>query len=192
LWRQLLILSGFLLIAGALCAQRSVNPPEPVTSWDGQKASYSSTFSGASVAGDTVVLTGSASRTIRVTRVNLSGCTISTAAYVTVNLNKHTTADTAGTTAAMTTSLRDSNDAAASATITGYSVAPTAGTSTTAAILRIFASTTTTVGTSPQFYIFGLEPGSRAIVLRGTTQQFAVNFGTAAVTCGITVVWTEE
>lgn len=193
---------------GAATAQ-SVNPtigiyqgpflfdPSPVVApIDGQKATYTSNLSSlaTNLAGDSFVLTGSATRTVRVTRVDI-GLQITTAATVSTELRlvKRLTADTVGTAAGtVTTGQVDSGDPTQTATVTAYTAAPTAG--TLGAIFRA-VKLPLAVGNYSWMYDFGNRP-SRAPVLRGAAQQFAIN-QLAIATTGVfawtyTIEWTEE
>lgn len=171
--------------------------PSPIVApIDGQKATYTSNLSGlaTNLAGDSFVLTGSATRTVRVTRVDIS-LQVTTAATVGTELRliKRTTADSAGTAGGtVTTGPLDTTDPAATAVVTAYTVAPTPG--TTGAIVRA-TRMPLAVGNYNWLYDFGNRP-SRAPVLRGTTQQFAIN-QLAVATTGVfawtyTIEWTEE
>lgn len=161
---------------------------------DGNKASYSASVTGAAgVVGDTLTLTGSATKTIRVTRLSLTG--IATAATdLDIQVIKRSTADTAGTSSGVTACPHDSANSAASATALLYTVAPTPGTpvGTPIRAAKVFAATAATAPVI-QSWDFGNGP-KQGIVLRGIAQVIAVNFS-AALTGGsfdIDIEWTEE
>lgn len=162
---------------------------------DGNKATYAAVVFGITpVAGDTLVLTGSASKTIRVTRIEISGTATATTEIM-CQAVKRTTADTGGTTGtAPTVVLLDSSDPAPSATIALYTVAPTPGTGAAVRSRALFVdvSAATTVGDAISWE-FGNGP-KRAIVLRGTSQQCSIFFGSspAGGVFQLSIEWTEE
>lgn len=162
---------------------------------DGNKSTYSAVATAvAAVAGDTVVLTGSATKTIRVTRAEVSG--VATAASeIICQAVKRTAADTGGTTGTAPTIIaHDSGDSAASATIALYTAAPTAGAGAVVRTRKIFVNTAgATVAGDQIAWDFGNGP-KRGIVLRGVAQQFAVSFGSAPAggSFEVSVEWTEE
>lgn len=167
-------------------------------STEGGKATYSAGIGNGSLAAattDVVTITGSASKTIRVTRISVSG-TATAAAGVDIQIIKRSTANSGGTSAAITIAPHDSTNAAASATLLNYSANPTLG--TTVAVIRSSLMTfTTSAGAIPSvpYVIDFTTRNAQGIVLRGTTQVLAVNLGGATVTGGVIYVdieWTEE
>lgn len=130
----------------------------------------------AASASDIFLITGSATATIRVTRIECSG--ISTAsATPTVALVKRSTANTGGTSTTPTVVPHDSNDVAGTAVVRAYTANPTAG--TLVGLLRTARMTTGETASStnpavPLVWRFG-DFGGRPIVLRGVAQSIAVN-----------------
>jgi hypothetical protein len=165
---------------------------------DGAKATYRAVkiaLAPAASATDIFTITGSASKTVRVTRVRVSG-TETTAGHATFQLIKRSTADTAGTSAAVSAVPLDSTDAAATATVLSYTANPTLGTTVgTVAASRIFLpAPATATGEESLLFTFG-DLAAKALVLRGTSQVLAVNLNGVTVTGGslhIEVEWTEE
>ena len=166
---------------------------------DGQKATYAASITGlasAASATDIFTITGSASKTIRVTRLEVSGQQ-TTAAAAQIIVLKRSTANTSGTSTNPTAVPYDSNSAAATATINAYTANPTTGSlvgNLKAEYVFLAAPGTATVGSDKLFLDFGNRP-SQAIVLRGATQVLAVNLNGATVTGGafdINIEWTEE
>lgn len=161
---------------------------------EGRKTTYSAFASFTPVAGDIAVLPGSASKTIRVTRVEVSMSTSGTAAVEQIQLIKRSTADSAGTSAAMTAVPHDSNFAAASAAPLSYTAAPTLGTAVGAVRgVQYNDASASVAGANTWLWTFGDRPGA-CIVLRGTAQQLAINLGAVVATQTVTVSfeWTEE
>lgn len=163
---------------------------------DGFKATYSAAVVGlvpGATPQDIFTLTGSATRTIRINRVTVTA-TQTTASQVNVLLLRRSTANTAGTSTALTSVSHDSTNTAATATGLAYTVNPTAGTLVgNIRARKVFVGTTT--GNSDEMSSdFGTR-NDQAIVLRGTSQVFAVNLNGIAVAGGsfnIIVEWTEE
>jgi hypothetical protein len=154
---------------------------------EGKKPTYSyapaAAVTPAATATDVVVLTGSASKTIRVIRACLDA-SAGTPGPLTFALTKHTTADTGGTSTAGAATQHDSNDPAPSGTVALYSANPTVGTATTIQSGVIWA---TGAGVKDwRCFTFG-DIADEKIVLRGVAQQFAITHlgtaipGTAAV-----------
>ena len=126
---------------------------------------------------DNFVFPGNASNTVLITSVKVS-CTQTTAGIVLMKVIKRSAADTSGTSAAVTPVPDDSNySAAVSAPLSYTGTGPTVGTA---------------VGTVDEYYLGCLAAGTaspndiyilnlrqKPIVLRGTAQQLAINFGGA-------------
>ncbi len=162
-------------------------------SGDTWKATYSASYKAlAGVAGDLFTLTGSASKTIKLVRIEISGIA-TTAATPDVSLEKRSTADSGGTAVtAATIAPYDSTQAAATATVAAYSAAPTQGTSV--GILKASKLACPLAGGASGLVAWDFTNTGKAPVLRGTTQQFAV-VQSATLTGGsidISCVWTEE
>jgi|SRR6266516_2952656 len=177
---------------------------------DSQKASYSATKVGlvpASLPTDIFTITGSATKTIRVTHIEISGITNSAVPVaLDVLLLKRSTADTGGTSTNSPALIpHDSNSAAASATVLAYTANPTVGTlvGTANAALRS-QKLMLTLGTytatdfppvAPIMWEFGNRP-AQELVLRGISEVVAINLnGVSAVgtvSINISVEWTEE
>jgi hypothetical protein len=167
---------------------------------DGQKATYSASVLKLAVAtGANVIwtLTGSATKTIRVTRLEISGTCATTAKDINFFIAKYSTAATGGTTGtAPTIAPHDSNSPAATAAIAVYTADPTAGTSVGNIRTGNLYMAVTGGTTSTDRYIadFGNRP-AQAVVLRGTTQQIGISLNgenTATSVIDIFVEFTEE
>lgn len=156
-------------------------------------ASYaaSASFAGSSTT-DNAVLPGNASNTVLVTRVIVS-CTQTTAGNVTLSLIKRSTADTSGTSSSMTAVADDSTFSAASSAPLSYTgTGPTAGTAVGNVDTYQLGCMATSTASPNDIYI--LDRRLKPIVLRGTAQELAVNFGNAAITGGnltVTFEWEE-
>lgn len=169
-----------------------------ITSIDGYKTTYSaatSNISSAPLATDIFTITGSATKTIRITRIVIVGSQTTTST-ITILLIKRSTANTLGTSAAVTAVPNDSNSAAATATILSYIANPTLGTLVgNMRSRKVFVATGASNANSDEFVSeFGTR-NSQAIVLRGTNQVLAINLNGVTVSGGnfnMSVEWTEE
>jgi hypothetical protein len=158
-------------------------------------ASYKANKLGLAVAAsatDIAVLPGNATNTVIVTGVKIS-CTQTTAGIVQLQLIQRTTADTSGTSAAMTAVKNDTSNASAVSAPLTYTANPTVNSTVgnyDAVWLGCMAA-----GTASPNDIYIWRPGmGQSIVLRGTAQQLAVNLNGATVTGGsfdITFEWME-
>jgi hypothetical protein len=146
---------------------------------------------------DILVIKGSASKVIRLTKVSVVGKATSAAVYD-FYLIKRTAANTGGTSTNPTAVKADSNDSSASATLVLYSANPSAlgsGQTFEANKLYLAAGSTPNATTLPRDYTFG-NRGDKAPVLRGTAESIAFNFNGQAVPAGtelyLSVEWTED
>jgi hypothetical protein len=165
---------------------------------DGSRTTYSAaaaSFASASTATDICTITGSGTKTVRVTQAWLAG-TQTTAGTIQVFLEKRSTADTSGTAVAATVVPLDSSNASGTATVNAYTGNPTTG-SLVGHVRsnKLFIPAPATAAGEPIWLMdFGTRP-SQAIVLRGTAQVLAFNLNSttvsgSAMTCGFE--WTEE
>lgn len=166
---------------------------------EGRKGTYSASVVGMAVAAtptDIFTLTGSASKTIRITRLGFSG-TAATAGIINVAVVKRSTADTSGTSTNPAAVPHDSNNAAATATVAAYTANPTLGSIVGSALrtAKLALPLATASGVDAVEYNFGDRNG-QGIVLRGTGQVFALNGQGStlpgATTINVDIEWTEE
>lgn len=148
-----------------------------------------------------VTIYGSATKTIRVLSLKLG--TVNTAAGSQVFVTaKRTAAAVSGTAVAATAVGADSADAAATAVVSHWTAAPTAGAGTTIVTKKV-ASTVPTPTTfagirddSDVEMLPQVNGQAKSIILRGVLEGVAVNFAAAALVAGqihtYNVVWTEE
>lgn len=174
---------------------------------DGNKATYSAAKVGlvpGSSATDIFTLTGSATKIVRVTRIEIAGTSTSASgAALDVLLLKRSTANTLGTSTGSPTPVpHDSADAVATATVLAYTAVPTTGTLVGTAIrnqkLMLALATDTSSDFPPMDRIvweFGNRP-SKGLVLRGIGEVLAINLNaatpTATASFDIAIEWTEE
>lgn len=166
----------------------------------GQRATYrcaALALATVTAATDIAILPGSASKTVRVTRVGI-GLTIDTAAqYVNVNLVKRSAADTGGTSGAMTVALMDSTNGPTTVSPLSFTGNPSLGAATNGGVIaaaRYFAALSGTAAPTTQLvFEFGTANG-QAVVLRGVAEGLAINLGTTSNSgvADLYYEWTEE
>jgi hypothetical protein len=146
---------------------------------------------------DVLVLTGSATKVIRVTKVEVVG-TATTASIYDHYIIKRTTANTGGTSSSVTAAKSDSADDAQTAALKLYTANPSAvGTGIAIEAHKTYLSASATPGAAalPSSYEFGVR-NDKAIVLRGTSESLAINFNGQAVPSGASLYlsfeWTED
>jgi len=205
--RSLLGLALLGALAAPAIAQVNVVPQTGLTTAYLPKTTYSAGFTGlapAASATDVVCLAGSATRTVKITKIEIGG-TAGTLVTLPVLLTKKATADSGGTAASTTanpantiTSL-DSTFPTATAVPISYTANPTinaAGTILSAKTLTL-PVTSAGVASIPTTWNFGAGNSNllSPIVLRGVAQQVCLNFSTISVSSGLlvgTLEWTEE
>jgi len=165
---------------------------------DGGKATYSyarSTFAVAATPTDIAILNGSATKAVRVLRIEIWALTTAaTTTCLEVQLIKRSTANAGGTTTGSPTGVaHDSADAAATALLLCYTVNPTTP-GTSLGIIRdaklqpaLSPSTATDFPTlEPLVWEFGVTPG-KCPVLHGVAEGLAINLAGAAIPAGLSV-----
>lgn len=191
----------------ALAVAVSPNTPLPagtntlgaVARVDALKATYTATVTGfapAASATDVIAIGGSASKTVRVTRLELF-MTQTTSGAVVLQLIKRSAADTGGTVGSTPTPTpHDSTNPAVTGTLVSYTANPSQG--AVAGVVKnvsVLVPSAATVGNTPIVWTWGGPQPEQAIVLRGTAQQLCLSLGGVTVTGGniyCSVTWTEE
>jgi hypothetical protein len=159
----------------------------PAVNTEGTKASYSAAilgFTPAASATDFAQIAGSGSKTIRVTRISISGIATA-AATVDIQLLKRSTANTGGTPTSVTLVPHDSNDAAATGTVTSYGANPTTGTLTGA--IRAQKLNLGAAGAAGLLVWDFTARNSKGIVLRGAAQSLCLNWNGGSVPSGAVI-----
>jgi hypothetical protein len=182
----------------------SANGGVAVTHVDGYKASYSAAITGliaaATGATDLFTITGSSTKTIRITRIGISG-TQANQNIINVALLKRSTANSGGVSSSPALVSHDSQNPAATATVQGYTTNATLG--TLIGSLRsdkLFVPATTPSGSAGigSVAVLIMEFGNRtsqSLVLRGTNEVVALNLNgtvTAGSSFDVYIEWTEE
>jgi hypothetical protein len=171
---------------------------------DGYKASYSAAITGLvapSGSTDLFTITGSASKTVRITRIGISA-TQSNQNIVNLVLLKRSSANSGGASTSLTAVPHDSQNPAASAIISGYTANPsTLGTLVgNLRVDKLFIPATTPSGSAGIGSVavliieFGNRP-SQGLVLRGTNEVVAINLNGTTIngsSFDAYIEWTEE
>jgi len=145
---------------------------------------------------------GSATKTVTVKRILISGVTLGTAVgYLNINCTKHSTATTGGTSTTLANVPLDTTTSAATAAVKAFTAVPTDGVLIgTLASARVWCPITAgaVAGSGLNndiLFSFGDIDGSSGIVLRDATQEVALRMPVAAAnapTMAIFIEWTEE
>ena len=171
-----------------------VNTEGNIPTYSGVVAAYSPY----TTATDMAVLQNPASSTVmlKVARVLVSGNATSVA-LLPIYLYKRSALNTGGTSASITDTAHDSNDAASTGNMLSYSAAPTLnGTGTIIRALDIILAGGTPTGSTPPVYEwkFGEVGGEKQLHLR-PGEQLSINNNSRAVPGGaslyFTIEWTE-
>ena len=158
------------------------------------KATYRTAFvvAPAATATDIFQLIGSASKTVEVTRIRITGTQITTG-QVAFYIKKRSTANTGGTSSAATLVPLLSTDAAATAVGAIYTANPTTGTTVGDVAVRLVPIVAAaSLGDQEVNIDFG-ERG-RPLILSGVAQAMAINLNGVTITSGslvITIEFTE-
>jgi hypothetical protein len=145
---------------------------------------------------DIFCLTGSATRTLRVKQIRVSG-TAGTAINITANLTKHTVANTGGTAASTAATglpaltALDSAFPTTTATATGYTANPTIdSTAVVVSSQTMFLPVTSTAGGgTPATWDWSDTTAISPPVLRGVAQQLCINYnGVTTPSSGVVTV----
>jgi hypothetical protein len=144
---------------------------------------------------DVFTITGSATKTVLIQKIKLSG-TQQNAGSADFIFIRRSTANTGGTSTTITAGQHDSNDAAPTATVRAYTANPTLGTA--AGNIRfssVFIPSKSGTGGSPTLFPFGDIPNESPIVLRGTSQVLAINMNSVTMSnssLDFCVQWKEQ
>jgi hypothetical protein len=171
---------------------------------NGEKATYRASTIIPLVAAVTVNvpifnIIGSASKTITVKRITVSGMTLTAVGYFTINVEKLSTASTGGTSTTLAAVPLDSINSAATAAVKAYTAAPTKGTlvGTIASWRALWQATVAAAAGVTDYFTFnfGDMRETKGIILRGTAQEVALTFPVVLASAGtlaVDIEWTEE
>ena len=180
-----------------------ITPPNQAAPIDGQRPTFVYTGYGLTpyaTPTDWIMLQGSASATVRITRFELR-CYATAVAYLETHLVFRTADNVGGTRASQVASVAsyNSSDPAPTALVLLYSVIPTSvGTGIDVRNYRALVQSVTPAAgaatdNTPQIE-YGTRP-ARAVTLNGVAQSLAINFNAVAVPAGakydVLIEWTE-
>lgn len=206
--RRFLALALGLLLAAPASAQVNVVPQTGLLTGVLGKTTYSAValaLPPAASATDIACIAGSASKTIRVIRIAISG-TAGTLVSAPFTLLRRASADTGGTAAtttanwANTIAKNDTNNPTPAATLISYSANPTIGDTSPTYLRSAYATLpVTSAGTSIVPIVWEFSNNgigqNQALTLRGAAQQACINLNGVSVSSGllhISIEWTEE
>ena len=142
---------------------------------------------------------GSASKTITVKRITVSGMTITAVAYFTINVEKLSAASTGGTSTTLAAVPLDSANSAATAVVKAYTAAPSKGAlvGTVASWRALWQATVAAAAGVTDYFTFnfGDMRETKGVILRGAAQELALTFPVVLASAGtlsIDIEWTEE
>lgn len=166
-----------------------------ITLVDGYKNTYAGavTITPATAATDIACLSGSSTKTIRITEVRVSAIG-TTANTIPLRFILRSTADSGGTSETVTDVPYSTSSPGGTAVLTAYTANPTTGTSIgPIKIDRLTAALLGTIGTQT-IWDFGNKP-AQAVILQGTSNLACINFNSSSITGGsvsFSYEWTEE
>lgn len=144
-------------------------------------------------------LLGSASKTVVVKKIRVSGMTLTAVGYFAINVIRNSTATTGGTSTTLVNVQMDTTQSAPTAVAKAYTAVPTDGTlvGTIASWRALWQATVAAAAgqTWDHTFTFGDTTETGGIVLRGVNQELAMRFPVAlgsAGTLAIDIEWTEE
>ena len=164
---------------------------------EGLKPTYSvaSQVVAASSATDVIYITGSATKTIKITRINIGGRATS-AVSADVSIVKRSTADSGGTCTAGTAIPHDSTLGAATATIGVCTANPTLGTAVgTLREKQVFLGNLTTGAPGADAQFLQGDRSAQEFTLRGAAQTIGINLNAGTYSGNLInfdIEWTEE
>lgn len=162
-------------------------------SLDGAEQTYAASIIGlvpAASATDIFEISGSATKTIKVRRIRITG-TRSSSTTTDIVLLTRSTANTGGTSTILTSVKNDSNNANATAVVKAYTANPTTGTLVGA--LRSdkqFINVAGAGASDVRDYVL-TESGAQPLFLRGVSQLIAFNLNGVTMAGGLLDMWVE-
>ena len=191
-----------LLVAGLGRAQ--ISPPGTASVPVTYQASTPASANGSTLAALTTdfwCIQGSASKTVFVTSIEVTGELTSASLSARLNLVMRSTLNTGGTSSTLTAAPLDPNNAAATATVVIYTVNP-ASLGNLVGVVKSYVAIQngtplTTVPPGPALGFveeWGTVRATQPLTLRGTTQEACLNLGaaTSLTTVMVTVEWYEQ
>jgi hypothetical protein len=142
---------------------------------------------------DVFCIQGSATKLIRVKRVDISNLTTVSLATVPVSIVKRSTANTGGTATNPPAVPHDTLNPAATATISAYTANPTTGTLVGVIDPFYITASTATTQNNERTKLYGVED-MQSMSLRGTGESTCINFGGGTITGNVSIGidWIEQ
>jgi hypothetical protein len=142
---------------------------------------------------------GSATQTITIKKITVSGMTLTAVGYFTIAVQKLSTASTGGTSTTLAAVPLDSTFAAATAVVKAYTAAPTRGTliGTIVSWRALWQATVAAAaGVTDYFtFLFGEMRETKGVTLRTAAEELCLVFPVVLASAGtlsIDIEWTEE
>jgi len=166
----------------------------------GRQTTYSAATGATATAGAGVVLqiVGSATKTVRITRIHITGF-LGSAAQTTFKVQRTSAAATSGTSAALTAGKADSGDANATAVITHWTATGgTTGSVVGGPYVSDSAWLPSTTFAAPgslghdRMWVFGDSLAAKPLTLRGTADFMTLTSSATIAASQVWVEWTEE
>lgn len=165
-----------------------------VRSEDQSYAAAAAAFVSAGSATDIYNVQGSASKTIKISKIKVSGTTTSGSAIkLTVSLIKRSSANTGGTSVVGTPVPYDSSNAVATAVVRHYTANPSA-VGTPVGLIRAETLAITRSGLAGGVLEWNFTDGGQPVILRSASEFLSINFNGTSITgsvISISVEWTE-
>lgn len=167
-------------------------PPFPV-SLDGAEATYTASILGlvpASLSTDIFEISGSATKTIKVRRIRVTGTRTTSASHDTILL-KRSTLNSGGTFTNPIMVRHDTNNNLATAAVKAYTANPTLGTLIgNLSADKQFLNTPNTGSSDVRDYVL-TESGAQPIFLRGINESVSINLNGVTMNGGNMDIWVE-
>ena len=184
-------------------AWAQIAPPGGATPPATYSAAFSPSSAGTAVAGSTTdfwCIAGSGTKTVFITLITLTGQSGAAALTGRINLVLRSSLDTGGTPTTITAVPHDSNNAAATATVTSFAANPGALGTAVATIKGYVDVVQSSAASMPGGPFFGFQEtwgsirGAQPLTLRGTTQAACINgnAGTTLTNAMVNVEWYEQ
>lgn len=194
--------AALLIFVGAALGLAQISPPSGSTAPQTYQVSTVPSGNGvvmAASATDFWCIQGSASKTVFVTSIIVTGQSSGSAITARINLVIRSTANTGGTSTTLTAGPLDSGNAGATATVLSYTANPTLGNlvGVVKGYVSVTEGTATNIIPGPILGFseqWGTARGVQPLTLRGTAQEACLNLGASSVLTNfmVSVEWYEQ
>lgn len=184
---------GLTTIEGATPVVVALNQPPFPVSLDGAEATYTAAVLGlvpASLATDIFEISGSATKTIKVRRIRVTGTRTTSASHDTILL-KRSTLNSGGTFTSPIMVRHDTGNALPTAVVKAYTANPTLGTLIgNLSADKQFINNAATGPSDVRDYVL-TESGAQPIFLRGINESISINLNGVTMAGGLLDIWAE-